>query len=216
MAVSGGYLGMRIRGLTLVQIITYRECTFRDVLPAFANPEERARGAVEEYFNRKTNEPAGENEDGAIEGIAEDAEAVGLAFYEGLVSAQQTMLNLLAVGLFHLVEQQLADLCRDRAFTVEPPAETNLGTVAAWYLDHFLLDLESLGNWKLVDELRLVANTVKHAEIGQTTRLRALRPELFHNPAYAEFDQDLAASGMGALPVRQPLAGSDLFVSAPF
>lgn len=215
MAISGGDLGMRIRGFTLAQIITYRECVFRDVLPAFGNPEERARRVAEEYFSRKTNEPAGENEDGSIERIAEDTVATGVAFYEGLISAQQTMKNLLAAGLFHLVEQQLAELCRDGASAVPPPAETNLGKVAAWYLEHFLLDLKSLGNWKIVDELRLVANTVKHAEISQTTRLRALRPELFQNPAYTELDQGLLVSGALELPVREPLAGSDLFVSGP-
>ena len=114
------------------------------------------------------------------------AEEEGIAFYETMVSVRQAMLNLLAAGLFHLVEQQLAHSCRDGAFTIEPPHKTNLFEVSPWYREHFFLDLENLHNWGRVDELRLVTNTVKHAEINQIDRLRKLRPDLFRNPSYAE------------------------------
>jgi hypothetical protein len=88
-----------------------------------------------------------------------------------MVSVRQTMLNLVAAGLFHLVEQQLADFCRDGCFNVAPPS-TGLEKATAWYRDHFDLDLPSLRAWRNVDELRLVANAFKHAEGGSASKLR--------------------------------------------
>jgi hypothetical protein len=213
--MSGGYLGMQIRHCALRPIIVYRECIFREVLPAFANLNERAQRVANEYFNRIGAEPAGEYESVDMADVAEAAEDKALAFYEMMVPVRQTMLNLLAAGLFHLVEQQLADSCRDASFTVDRPNDTKLSVVADWYREHFLLDLTTLPSWALVDELRLVANAVKHAEGSATERLRAIRPELFRNPDYAAIDDELRKEGIEPLrtPVLLPLAGEDLFVS---
>ena len=110
---------------------------------------------------------------------------------------RQTTLNLFAAGLFHLVEQRLADLCRDASFDVLPPRDTKLSVVTSWYGDHFLLELQKLPPWPTIDEMRLVANVVKHAEGRSAEDSRDVRPELF------EFVR----------PVRMPLAGDDLYVT---
>ena len=49
MSVSGGYLGIQIKHRALRSIIVYRECVFREVLPAFANLNERANRIATEY-----------------------------------------------------------------------------------------------------------------------------------------------------------------------
>lgn len=225
MAVSGGYLGTQMRGRILGSIMQYRECMLRDVIPAFSNINERAERIAEEYYAQAANQPAGEYEDGDLGGAAEEAQDEGIAFYETMTSVRQTMLNLLAAGLFHLVEQQLAELCRDSAAFCDSPAlpkETKLGVVSSWFADYFLLDLTRLNNWPLLDELRLLANTVKHAEIKQTQLLRERRPELFRSPASLELDKFLDDDDIsyakehpdyGRRPVLQPLAGADLYVS---
>jgi hypothetical protein len=66
-----------------------------------------------------------------------------------------------------------------------------------------------------MDELRLVANAVKHAEGSATRQLRTLRPELFSNPDYAEIYAEYEKHGIEQTmgPVFAPLSGEDLFVS---
>jgi hypothetical protein len=49
------------------------------------------------------------------------------------------MLNGSAAGLWHLVEQPLADSCRDASFTVDLANDTKLAVVVNWYREHFLL-----------------------------------------------------------------------------
>ena len=98
-----------------------------------------------------------------------------------MVSVRQAMLNLLAAGLYHLAEQQLADSYRDASFHVDPPPDTNVGLVSDWYSAHFGLDLKTLPSWAVFDELRLVANAVKHAEGAATRQLRERRLEFFSN-----------------------------------
>ncbi len=183
-------------------ISKYSECVFRDVLPAFNSLDAKAARVAGEHL--------------ALTGDPDDAEAKGLAFYQTTVSVRQTMMNLFAAGLFHLVEQQLASLCYDAGGTVAQLEKTKLGIVKDWYRNHFSLNFEDLSSWPRVDELRRVANTVKHAEIEDTKELRKSRPELFNNPDYAELEADLAARGApyeGASRVGAPLAGEDLFVS---
>jgi hypothetical protein len=193
----------------------YRECVFREVLPAFANLSVRAERVADEYFNRIEAGPA-DDESVDMADVAEDAEERGQAFYETMGAVRHTMLNLLAAGLFHVVEQQLADSCRDASFTIARPDDTKISVVAKWYREHFLLNLETLPSWALVDELRLLANAVKHAEGPATKKLRAIRPELFRNPDYVALDDELSNEG-GEPPrtpvVFLPLAGEDLFVS---
>jgi hypothetical protein len=67
----------------------------------------------------------------------------------------------------------------------------------------------------LIDELRLIANAVKHAEGSATRQLRNIRPELFSNPDFAEIYEEFEEHGvertLGA--VFSPLSGEEFFVS---
>ena len=124
----------------------------------------------------------------------------------------RTTLNLFAAGLFHLLEQQLANVCLDGAFDVPPPGDTKLSVVAGWYSRHFNLDFAALSAWPRIEELRLIANAVKHAEGGSAQRLRELRPELFQNPSLRDLFPDFPF--MHTAPsLRLPLAGDDFYVT---
>jgi hypothetical protein len=117
-----------------------------------------------EYWDHVTSQPAPEDFDGDLSGFAEDGNDYAIAWYLMMRSLRQTMLNLLATGLYHLAEQQLAMLCRDGGFTMPAPRDTKLEGVARWYQQNLRLDLEGLQEYALLDELRLVANTVKHGK----------------------------------------------------
>ena len=76
------------------------------------------------------------------------------------------------------------------------------------------MDIKALDLWRKIDELRLVANAVKHAEGSGTNQLRVLRPELFSNPAYVNIFPDLGKRAIeDAMPISAPLSGEDFFVT---
>jgi hypothetical protein len=130
-------------------------------------------------------------------------------FYETMVAKRQATLNLFSAGLFHLVEQQLTRLCDDASFPLEPP-DTKLEAAAGWYRRYFRLDPKELRSWAKIDELRLLANAVKHAEGSAARQLRERRPDLFEHPRLRKHWPDAPEIQR---PVRQPLAGGDLYVT---
>jgi hypothetical protein len=200
----------RVRSTALRYVSAYGECVHRDIMPAFGNLEERADKLGAEEYERLGSQPADEDWDGDMSSLAEAAEDKAIAFYETMIALRQAVLNLFAVGLFHILEQQLADLCRDGAFTVPPPQDTKISAVADWYEQHFLLDLRSLSTWPTIDELRLVANATKHAEGSAARQLRAKRPELFQNPIIRDKYPRLEDVSW---PITRPLAGEDFYVT---
>jgi hypothetical protein len=192
-------------------ITAFREYIFRDVLPAFGNINERARQVAKDYYDRIRVQPAGESEiDMASAGDA--AQEHALDWFDMMTSLRQSMINLLAAGLFHLMEQRLGALGQDVSFKTRP-RDTQMEVVKAWYLEEVGVDFETLPSWGKVNELRLVANAVKHAEGSATNQLRKVRPELFTDSAHAKvFGHEDRAFGVPNR-VAAPLSGDDFFVT---
>lgn len=190
MPVTGLYLNRRVQESIIPYIKAYRACVLRDVAPVFANLSKRAVAIANAEFIRIGRQPANEDFDGDMSVAAETAQAKGQAFYETMNSIQQATLNLFSAGLFHLLEQQLADLCHDRAFDEDPPNDTKLEIVAKWYSTQFGLQFSSLASWQKISQLRLLANAVKHGEGSSAIELRALRPDLFQDPTIQKLMQN--------------------------
>lgn len=213
MSVTGVYIASRIRSSAIPYVRAYGEWVVRDVMTAFADLERRAEDEASAEFNRILSKPPGEDWDGDMSVYAETAEEKGQAFYDTMLALRQTTLNLFAVGLFHLMEQHLADLCRDGAFLVKAPRDTKLEVVVCWFRRHFEVDLTSLVAWPTMDELRHLANTVKHAEGTSARQLRRRRLELFQHPVLRQFATDSPDPTEAAPKLRLPLAGDDLYVT---
>lgn len=200
----------RINGFTLPEIRTYGECVFHDLLPAFDNLNARAEQSADAEYARLGSEPASDDWDGDMALLAERAHDKGLAFYETMYGLRQSVLNLFAVGLFHRLEQELADLCRDGAFMVDCPTDSGLSVVAEWYSQHFNLELNALLSWPTIEELKFLAHTTKHAEGRSAERLRRIRPELFENPYLRDLSPEM--SGI-RWTIHRPLSGEGLYVT---
>ncbi len=138
--MTGGYLSMQVRQRTIQPILAFREYIFRDVLPHFNNLNQRADRVGDEHYLCAVSQPAAEDFDGDVSGLAEDAQDHALSWYEMMRSLRQTMLNLLAAGLFHLTEQQLALLSQDAGFEGRQPKDSNVEIVAKWYLNTLRLE----------------------------------------------------------------------------
>ena len=192
--------------------MAYRDCVLSDVAPVFANLSTRADEIANAEFARLGRRPAGEDCDGDMSVAAEAAQEKGQAFYDTMNSIQQATLNLFAAGLFHLLEQQLAELSHDGAFDKAPPKDTKLEVVAKWYSKHLGLQFSGLASWPKIEQLRLLANAVKHGEGSSVNELRVLRPDIFQDPAIRKLMPDFADT-MPPLQVRLPLAGEGIFVT---
>jgi hypothetical protein len=76
---------------------------------------------------------------------------------------RQGMLNLYAVGLYHLLEQQALLFFREGLASVDELAWTFGHVKTKLAYDHHVY-LEKLSSWPKIQDLRLLANCVKHAE----------------------------------------------------
>ena len=211
---NAGYLTGSFERWAVSTTRAYRDGVLRYVLPSFASIEKDAQRLADEFYHSLP----GYDECDPAAG-AEMAQERGIEFYQMMDSVRQTMLNLVTAGLFHHVEQQLIHISRDRLFVYEtPPAKPHLYNARDWYETQFGLDLSTLPSWDAIDELRRLANTVKHAEIDQTKELHTKRPRLFDPPFYDDPRYESLAEGKAERDkfprraVSQPLAGDDVFV----
>ena len=192
------------------------------LLPTFDNIEKEAEAVAQAEWEDMS--AAAAPDDYIDPGdIAEQAYGAGLDYYDSLSNVRQSILNLSVVALHHMFEQQtlwffqrkVLHPGRERALQElleKDPREAqkylNLGAVK----DHLKsggIDLAALACWRRLCELRLVANTVKHAGGTASEELRAKRPELFVHPALRD-----RAPFYNARPrLYRPAAGEDLYLT---
>lgn len=119
---------------------------------------------------------------------------------------------MFAAGLYHAYEQQFLFFHREELLPYEQQHDKALLKIskAKELLSKRGIDVSSFPSWSSIDELRLVANTVKHAEGDSADQLRQIRPDLFQDPQL----KDLGFGGEYSLarPIYLPMVGEDLFV----
>jgi hypothetical protein len=179
------------------------------IIPLVSQLTAMADAVEKQAYDELASQPIGEDYSGDGSEEAEYAFNVGLSFYENITAMYQGTLNLFAAGLFHVIEQQLADITRDGAIDIEGP-DTKLENVIGWYKKHFFVDLKQYPSWSLIDEVRLVANTTKHAEGPAARKLRSVHAELFQNPLLRRVDPHTTIFHS---PVNVPLGGDGLYVT---
>lgn len=124
-----------------------------------------------------------------------------------LGSMRFATLNLFAAALYHMTEQLLIDLVL-RIHNNDKRHNRRPIEAIAWFKNTLGLDFTSLSSWPLIDELRLVANVVKHGEGGSATELRKRRPDLFVYPTLRG-----QVDPIETLRVEATLFGQDFFVT---
>ena len=212
MPITGRNLARRFRRDLATHIAVFVEAVQTTVFPTFSGLNVKAKQVADQEFLRLSSEPVGSNSDGDASTLAEIAQEKGEVYYNTMHSLHCTSIALHTVGLFHLLEQKLCDCCRDASFGIDPPSDTKLDIVSKWYQQHFLLNLENLSQWKSINELRHLANTIKHGEGGSSKKLRALRPDLFEDPRLKDLMPDFPKLYTTSS-IRLPIAGQDVFAS---
>jgi hypothetical protein len=163
-----------------------------------ANIAEAASIDRQSYFADEDTDPAD---------LYESAHAEGVEVYSTVVHIRQGLVNLFAVGLFHLFEQQLFLFYR-RALQTGKNTRLSIETVQVKLKDYDV-DISLLKPWSDISILKQVANCAKHSEGSEKdscAKLRAIKPEFFRSKLFGvESDWEYTESD-------QPLAGSGLFI----
>ena len=173
------------------------------LLPQFSNLNNETERFAEEEYKRLGSLPGDPEIDMAD--IAEQATDLAVSWYLSMTAVRQSIINLFAIGLRHLFEQQVFDFVSHAHISnaVNADFHRDIGSLT---VDG--IDVKQFQSWSRLEELRLVCNTVKHAEGGSARELKALRPEFFQSPGESALS---ILTGPG--PVRQPMAGEDVFLA---
>ena len=214
MCTSAADWAQHLRTVHVQAIEVYRTGALERILPVFAGIAEEADAAARAEFERLGAMPA--DPDGFVDmgDLAEQAQGHGEALYDTMRRLGQGVLNLLAVGLHHLFEQQQVSFFQQALATEEN--ERFERRKLEERLAEQGIDAKSFGCAAKVHELRIAANAIKHGAGPAATQLAGLRPDLFQDPILAKVgwprtNKERAQERAAALVA--PLAGDDLYVT---
>jgi len=126
-------------------------------------------------------------------------------------SVKQILLNICATALYHLFEQQVLVILRKEI--LRPSKENMISLLKIkTFKDELLkggVDIEKFSSWPILEELRLVSNSIKHAEGKSAEILRQRNHEIFINPILKKYN---IASTPTSNWLYMPLAGDDIYV----
>jgi hypothetical protein len=174
------------------------------LLPQFSSVADEAEALAQDEHDRLGRLPGDENVDMAD--LAEKAQETAIIWYQNMMGTQQSLINLYAVGLRHLFEQQIYHFVKrahlaDRKYANYDKDRQTLQKIG--------VKVEILSAWPKLEELRMLCNCVKHAEGSGARDLKETRPELFIYPGV----NNLPFLNKLLGPVIQPLAGEDVYVT---
>jgi hypothetical protein len=162
----------------------YIDTFIHKILPVFSNIDEEARKVAKEHFKslgRNFNPDYHDEGD-----FAEQAWEKGLDYYDGMSLMQYNTRLMWVSTLYQFWEQQV------RKYLFEEINRTHeigsfkdfcakgIPQIKKVFLE-FEQDLESLSSWEDINELRLLANVIKHGDGGSASQLQKLRPDFFKN-----------------------------------
>lgn len=174
------------------------------VLPQFADLDGEAERFAQAEYERLGQLPSSGDELFDMGDLAEQANDSAIAWYQTMCGVRQSLVNLHAVGLRHLFEQQLYDFVKHARLSER--AEANLKEDCK-AVESLGCKLSGFSSWPKLEELRLLSNSIKHAEGRSSVQLKEIRPELFVDPLVACLP---IVGGPG--PTIQPLAGEDVYL----
>ncbi len=206
-----GFWEEYIRNQFIKQIELLNESIQNRLIPTFDNIETEAEELSEKEWNRLCflcYSPDIDSED-----LAEKAQEAGIDYYITLSGIKQAVLNITATAIYHLFEQQIIFFLRREV--LRPTQENDIGLMKLSYFRKLLLadgiDIFSFRSWGKIEELRVVSNTVKHAEGDSASKLREMRPDMFKHPTLRNHpEMDIMQSAVTR--VYLSIAGDDIFV----
>ncbi|WP_067620678.1 hypothetical protein [Dissulfuribacter thermophilus] len=182
------------------------------LLPTFNDLEKEAKQVAERKWDELCSSCYSPDIDPGD--LAEKAQEAGIEHYTMLSNIKQTILNLTATALYHLFEQQIIFFLRREILHPSQEDDPQLMKISI-FKKRVLekgINIDSFRSWAIINELRFVANSIKHAEGPSVVELHKLRPDLFEHPIFRTKDEQNTKRYV--LPrVYLPLAGEDIFIT---
>ncbi|APC08566.1 hypothetical protein [Neomoorella thermoacetica] len=203
-----------IRCIIIPHFGYFEQVFFQKIAPAFRTIEEEAERMVNDKYEQLVKQPGNPDADLDLSDLAEETHESGIEYYLIIRGIEQGITNLFAVAMYHLFEQEL--LLIHKSELLRPWEQNDERLLDLDELKRRIknsgIDLEAFRSWNKLEELRFVANTVKHADGRSSAALKKLRLDMFIPP-------DLRAEKVNVeiSPTTQvflPLAGEDLYVTA--
>ena len=145
--------------------------------------------------------------------LAEQAEEAGIDYYMMLSGIKQALINITATAFYHLFEQQIIFFLRREVLHPSKRNDTKLMRVSV-FREQLLkngIDIFLFQSWNKIEELRVVSNSIKHAEGTSASKLRQIRPDMFNHPTLRNHPEMQNMRGEN-YPIYMPMAGDDVFV----
>jgi hypothetical protein len=171
---------------------------------------------VNEVYERLCEAHTSEDDDPTS--LAEQATDEGISYAVMMSSITQGLINLFAAGLYHLFEQHLMYIYSRMLSCPHGSQSLKFDELRKEFAKDNI-EMDKFRSYRKLQELRHIANCVKHGE-GKDHKscatLRQLRPDLFESIASLSSSLPLDESwevSKKKNPVRQPLGGEDLYIN---
>ena len=218
MVPNAGFWENCFRETYVRAIEAFQTAALKRVASAFSGIAEEADDVAEAEFERLGSSiPVDPDNLPDMGDLADSASELGVEYHDAMSRVRQGVVNLLAVGLHHLFEQQqLSFLGRELARGESgpfQPAEIEKRLRARG------VDPRSFECEAKVRELRLAANAIKHGGGRSARELARLRHDLFEDPVLKSLSPatGTAANSQRAVALASssltPLAGNGIYTS---
>lgn len=201
-----------LRDSSIPSMLLLRPLLRERILPTFNNVQAEA-DKIREKERERLNRSFGPDSDPAD--FFEQIEMAGVEHYQRLMGIKQGVINLFIVAIYHALEQQLLFVYRKELLTTyneNDPSKLSFTQALQSYKDADL-DLESFSNWESVYQLKLIANTIKHADGHSSEKLKGIKPELFYPRDFDILFGEGHHNGPAKTQVFEPIFGDDLFIT---
>jgi hypothetical protein len=206
-----GTWAWHFRRVFVVAIRAFRRGMSEKVIPAFASLDQEAKELAEAEYERLGSMPA-DDEFFDMSDAADWAQNAGIDYYQTMSDVRQGIVNVLAIGLHHLFEQQ-----QNYFVEREPPPQGEQRVSFDKRLIAYGIDSGAFPCAVKLRELRAAANALKHASSEANATLLKLRSDLFVNPDLRRLntdEEDLLhlARTLAPWSDRSPIAGEHIYV----
>lgn len=163
----------------------YRDEFSSRLMPAFDNIDEEANVVAQEVWDAAMSLQYNGDEYYDLGMFADSAQEAGMEAFENLHFVKQQLLGLAVAGLYHLWERTLKQFISKeyRRHRLDEKYVTKLVKMdfndLSEVLSRFGYDLSKTLHFNILNELRLVANTIKHGDGVSCDALATIAPDLF-------------------------------------
>lgn len=175
------------------ELALFRNAFQTRIARAFDGLEEEANVLAQSEFDRM----GAQVRDGDMGDVADSATNLAITFFTNSESVRDGVYNLMIAGIYHYFEQHT-----NRLIDHLPKCTTSWkSSVPRNQLCQIAtqenVNIRDFDTWELLDELRLVANTVKHGEGNSADDLVSKYPNLIDSPL--ELSRHVSTLGLDPL-----------------